>query len=335
MAFHIWNGTNGAWSTPGNWYPNGVPASGDVATITAGRVTVSGVDTSYRTILVDAIRGNVATELSLNGVSLGVGSNTYLVGYGNVASLTLNNAVTDGVLVDSYGPGEVVVPSGSYAVNRGWWAISSTTNSSLTTIAYGNFINAGAIESGSHASFALSMQMGEQNYGMYQVDPGGKMMFLSGGYTPATFDTMTNLGNIFVNGGLMYMAADVSQIYAGKTTIAGGGTLTLAGKYDGGTIEINAGTLNFIPTPTDPVPYSASELNSSIAFTGQSGEIDLGEAILSATYRPDTNDIQVMVPWKGDQAQAADFHLDGGPGSYSASNFDVNTQTGQIIYHKT
>src|SRR3954453_1839980 len=96
MAFHILNGTNGDWSTPGNWYPSGVPAPGDVASITSGRVTVSNADMSHRTIMVNAVHGNTVTDLSLNGVSLGLGSTTYLVGYGNVASLTLHNAITEG-----------------------------------------------------------------------------------------------------------------------------------------------------------------------------------------------------------------------------------------------
>jgi hypothetical protein len=334
MTFRIWNGLNGEWTTPTNWYPTGAPQPGDTVGITAGNVRMSGADTSRDTIFVDAFQGKTHTELTLKGDSLGYGSTTYLVGYGNVAFLTLNNAVTSGVVVDSYGSGEVDVPKGAYAVNFGWWAISSTTQSQIFTYARGNFINAGAIESGPHGDFSLYMPTDQQNYGVYQTDPGGRMMFLSGDGHPETFKTLTNFGNIFVNGGLTYMSTNVVQADAAKTTISGGGTLTLAGTYSGGTIEINSGTLNFIPDHNRPGPYSASELKSDIMFTGDGGKIDLGEAILSANYNPDTNDLVVLVPWKGGPgARAADFHLAGGAGAYSAANFDVDQKLGTITYH--
>lgn len=332
MTLRVWNGTNGSWSVAHNWHPGGVPGRGDVADITAGTVDINGVDTSYRTIVVDAVRGDITTGISVDNTSLGVGSTTSLIGAGNVAFLTLNNAVTDGTVTASRGPGEVVIPTGSTSVNRGWWAIASTTGSSITTIANGNFINAGAIESGSHGSFALAMTQNETNYGTYQVDPGGAMSFSSGNNTPATYNTIGNAGNLLVNGGVMYVGANIAQTSTGKLTITNNGDLTLTGKTGGGTIQINSGMLNFAPTQFAPGPIGASGLSTPIAFTGASGEIDMGEAILSATYRAATNDIQVMVPWEGGQVQAADFHLSG---AYTASEFTFDTSKGTIMFHHT
>jgi hypothetical protein len=332
MTMRIWNGTNGSWSVARNWHPGGVPGRGDVADITAGIVNINGVDTSYRTIVVDAVRGDIATGITVQNTSLGAGSNTQLIGAGNVAFITLKNAVTDGIIGAYNGPGEIIVPGATTAVNRGWWPIASTTGSSLTLIANGNFVNAGAIESGSHGSFAMAMTQDEVNYGLYQVDPGGAMSFSSGNNTPTTYNSLINVGNITVNGGTMYVGANIAQPDSGKITITNNGNLTLTGTTTGGTIQINSGMLNFAPTQFAPGPIGASNLGTPIAFTGDSGEIDLGEAILSATFRPDTNDLLVAVPWKGGQLYAADFHLSG---AYSASNFTVDAAKGAIMYHHT
>jgi hypothetical protein len=328
MALRIWNGSNGSWSTPGNWYPDGVPQPGDVVAITAGTVDANGVNTSKDVINVDAVRGDITTGLSIDNTSLGSGSTTYLNGTGNVAFLTLVNAVTDGIVIASNGPGEAVIPAGTQVVNRGWWGIASTLQSSLVVVARGQFINAGGIESGAHASFSLFMSQDQTNYGSFQVDPGGIMVFNSGSNTPSTFNTFTNAGNFVVNGGVMDFNANVEQTRTGVTTVTNYGVLSLAGKFDGGTIKINSGMLNFAPTQFTPGPTAASELTAPIQFTGKSGEIDLGEAV-TAAYRPDHNDILVMAPWKGGKVQAADFHL---LGSYTASDFTFGTN-GQIYYH--
>jgi hypothetical protein len=76
--------------------------------------------------------------------------------------------------------------------------------------------------------------------------------------------------------------------------------------------------------------YAASELKSTIGFTGQTGEIDLGEAV-KAAYRPSTNDILVTAPWKGGTVQVADFHL---VGHYTANEFTFGNN-GQIYFHHT
>ena len=169
MGLEIWNGSNGSWSTAGNWYPAKAPQPGDIVAITAGMVDANGVNTARDIININAIRADITTGLTIDNSSLGAGSTTNLVGQGQIAFLTLNNAVTDGTLASYYGPSEVIVPTGSYAVNRGWWAIASTTQSSLTTVANGQFINAGVIESGSHASYALLMTQNQTNWGTFQV----------------------------------------------------------------------------------------------------------------------------------------------------------------------
>jgi hypothetical protein len=334
MTMRVWNGTNGSWSTASNWSPAGVPGPGDVADITAGVVDANGVDLSRRKIVINAIRGDITTGLTVDNTSLGVGAGgiTYLNGIGNVAFLTLNNAVTDGVIVARQGPAEVYVNANQTAVNRGWWTIGSTTGSSITTYAYGQFINAGGIEASAHGSYTLSFEGDQVNYGNYQVDPGGGMTFYSGNHTPATYNWMGNFGALTVNGGTMWMGANVWQAGAGNITVTGNGVLTLTGETDGGTIQINSGMLTFAPTQFTPGPIGASKLNSNISFTGQSGEINLGEAIRSATYNAATNDIRVMVPWKGYQVQAADFHL---AGSYAANQFTYDLSKGLIDFHRT
>jgi hypothetical protein len=328
MARRIWNGTNGAWTTASNWYPSVLPTRGDSANITAGIVDANGVDTRGITIVIDAVRADITTELSVDNANLGVGSYTSLIGAGNVAFLMLNNANTNGVVVATQGPGEIIVNTDSNAGNHGWWGIASPTQSSLTLGVNGHFTNFGGIESGANGSFAMAMSQDQINYGSFQVDPGGGISFSSGDNTPSTFNTLINRGSLVVNGGAMYVGANVKQGGAGKTIVTNNGALTLAGKFDGGTIDIHSGMLNFAPAQFTPGPYTASEMTASIAFTGQTGEIDLGEAV-TATYRAATNDIQVMVPWEGGTVQAADFHL---VGSYTASEFSFGSN-GQIYFN--
>jgi autotransporter-associated beta strand protein len=172
----------------------------------------------------------------------------------------------------------------------------------------------------------------QTNYGNYQVDPGGAMSFLRRNNTPSTYNWLSNAGALTVNGGTMWMGANVWQAGAGHITVTGNGVLTLTGTTDGGTIQINSGMLNFAPTQFAPGPVGASNLKSSISFTGQTGEINLGEAIQSATYDATGNDIKVMVPWKGNHVQAADFHL---AGSYAANQFTYDLSKGLIDFHRT
>ncbi|WP_424813370.1 hypothetical protein [Roseococcus sp. YIM B11640] len=59
-----WNGTEGAWSEPGNWIPAGVPAAGDSVTIQSGVVHVSALTLDGLTIqLGSSDAGNPATMI--------------------------------------------------------------------------------------------------------------------------------------------------------------------------------------------------------------------------------------------------------------------------------
>src|SRR4051794_141808 len=69
MTLQVWNGTNGSWATASNWHPAGVPGPGDVADITSGVVDINGADTSRRTIVVNAVRGDITTGLTVDNTS--------------------------------------------------------------------------------------------------------------------------------------------------------------------------------------------------------------------------------------------------------------------------
>jgi hypothetical protein len=248
----------------------------------------------------------------------------------NGAYLILNNSNVYGTLVATQGGGQITVPAESNASNHGWWGIASQTHSEIVLKADGTFSNYGAIEVGKNGTFTLSTANDVSNYGYIQTDPGSRMYVFSGGQMPPTYTTLTNAGKITVNGGLVDMGADVQQVSRGKTTITNNGTLQLDGKFDGGTIDIHKGMLTFQQTPAfqSPGPLAASELTADIEFTGKTGEIDLGRAVIAA-YRPETNDILVTAPWEGGQVPAADFKL---TGHYSAHDFTFG-DNGQIYYH--
>jgi hypothetical protein len=327
VGLRIWNGTNGSWSTPGNWYRNGVPQPGDTVAITAGQVDANGVSTANDIISVDAIRSDIQTGLSIDNTSLGGGSTTNLIGFNNTAHLTLNNAVTDGTLVAGHGPADVTIPSGTDTVNRGTWNISSTSQSSLTTIANGSFLNAGVIESGSNAAYTLSTTQDQTNYGTFKVDSGGTMTLSFGDSTSSTLNILTNAGKLIADGGIMNIDANVQQTVTGTTEITDGGTLTLSDGYSGGTIQIDSGKLAFAPSQFVSGSSAASGMQATIDFTGSDGEIDLGQAV-AAAYQPSTNDILVTGS-EGSAAPIADIHL---VGSYDPSNFAFGSN-GEIYYH--
>src|SRR3954467_2289665 len=118
MARRIWNGSNGSWSTPSNWSPNGVPQRGDLVFIMGGKVDANGVNLKGESITIDAVSANAMTSLSIENSDFGPGNYTSLI---NGAYLILNNSNVYGTLVATQGGGQITVPAESVASNHGWW----------------------------------------------------------------------------------------------------------------------------------------------------------------------------------------------------------------------
>jgi hypothetical protein len=68
MTNYTWNGTNGDWSTAGDWSPNGTPGAVDTATVNGGSVDVSLIDFEQ----VSALTVNAGASMTIEG-SLEVG----------------------------------------------------------------------------------------------------------------------------------------------------------------------------------------------------------------------------------------------------------------------
>lgn len=93
MTNYAWNGTNGDWSTAGNWSPNGTPAAVDTAIVNSGSVDVSSIDF----VKVSALTVNAGASMTIEGV-LEVGG-THLNMVPNILSATGTISVNGGALI--------------------------------------------------------------------------------------------------------------------------------------------------------------------------------------------------------------------------------------------
>jgi hypothetical protein len=177
-----------------------------------------------------------------------------------------------------------------------------------------------------HLIFGQGQPQAITNVGTIEATSGGLIQLASSGSGGSFTGTVINDGQINAAGGTIAIAAQVTQSASGVMTISANGTLTLAGKTDGGTIIIQSGMLNFAPTQFAPGPYAASTLSTPVAFTGTSGSLNFGQPI-SEVYRAAQNDLLVTAPGKGGAVAVADIHL---LGAYTAADFSV--QGTQILY---
>ena len=143
------------------------------------------------------------------------------------------------------------------------------------------------------------------------------------------YSKFTNGGTVDVAGGTMAIDENVQQGTHGLTKIEQGGTLTLSGSTDGGSIDIDSGKLAFAPTQFAPYPMAGSYLHSGVRLEGDD-VIEFGTTpVKDAVYRAATNDLLVSVPFKGGIVYAADIHL---IGHYSQSQFSVSGS--DVIFHE-
>jgi len=111
MTNYTWNGTNGDWSTAGDWSPNGTPGVVDTATVNGGSVDVSSVDFVGASALTVNAGGSMTIEgqLEIGAAHLNMVPNTLTAigpitvnGGGLIAGGFLTSA-TGTIILSNYG----------------------------------------------------------------------------------------------------------------------------------------------------------------------------------------------------------------------------------------
>ena len=157
MTNRTWNGASADFTTAADWLPNGVPQSGDVATISAGTVFVNGLTLSgLQTIvqsgasaggtlqLVDATNaaGSAITISNPNTYGTGVAPSLIIQGrVVNSGSMTLNGTVSNiSFLTDANGVAGSLVNTGTITISGASPQINTAGNTTAV------FENDGSIQ---------------------------------------------------------------------------------------------------------------------------------------------------------------------------------------------
>jgi hypothetical protein len=116
MADKIWIGTDGVWTTAGNWSPSGVPASSDDVYIVSGSDDITGSDQSAvtlgRLVVGQQFTGSIGTngtKLQINATNFdysGTGPSTYIEG--TFATLTVQNTSTEATALNLSGDSDTI-----------------------------------------------------------------------------------------------------------------------------------------------------------------------------------------------------------------------------------
>lgn len=344
MAVEFWGGAGnhgqfagtGDWSTASNWIPSQVPASGDLAIDQGGYIVATNVGIVDTTVWLYA-NEYVPAGLTLDGSSLGPGSLLLTNADNSLTGIALKNSALEGSIFAGSGATSMGVDPNSSAVNYGWIGIADNTgDASISLEDHGSFGNSGGIEAGVNGTFSLAFGGDPDttqyvwNTGYMTADPGGRVALYSNGETAsgtAYTGTLLNTGSVNANGGSVEIDANVVQAPNASIDVTNGGSLTLSGAVDDGTIQITSGMLSFRGNWTGPGPFASAHFDSTLAFTGSSATLDFGETVSAIDFLPSLNRLEVAFPWEGNYAYDAYLNLSG---SYTASDFTVSGH--QVIY---
>lgn len=190
-------------------------------------------------------------------------------------------------------------------------------NNNYTTMQWGTplgsaetFTNNGEISTGSHSALTL---IGNNTLG--------------GAYIYNNY--LVNNGSISARGGgtTIEIAAPVRQSDSGHIDISYGGRLILDSASDGGTINLNYGTLGLAGGGMSFVPTGAAGMHSAVALLGASDSFQFSTALTLADVLTQNSDGTYELTVAGSApdfgpVKVADIHLVGG--SYHDSQFQVS-----------
>jgi hypothetical protein len=317
----------GDWSTAANWTPADVPQNGDTMVDQGGDIIATNVGLVSGEVLLNYEQA-VPVGLTLDGSSLGPSTYTVLDSPQGVTQMVLENSNLQGIIFADNGATDMTVAQNKAAVNWGWVGIANQSgHASIVQQTYGNFGNAGDVIAGQNGQYNLFFDAFPSAYtwntGLIQAGQGGSVLLQS----EASSAQFLNLGVLDADGGSVDAQTNILQSQSGVISVTNGGTLTLSGATDGGTIKIDSGMLDFGGTgPDGPNPYGAWNFNSTVDFTGPSATLDFGENI-SATYQAGSNDLQVSLPYAGGTVE----HQIQLAGAYTANEFTVSGS--QILFN--
>lgn len=241
MATKTWNGTDGAFTTNGNWSDGAAPATGDIALINGGTVSYAGYLPASLTI--DVTGTGPSPTLALTGATI---------------------LASDHIMVNSQGPDTTLAFAGT-DVNLGSLTFTgSRPNLTLAPTAGTSFDNRGGL-SVSGSGFALNSFGG----GTYYND--GIMSFHNTGTTVQSdviFDDILGTGTQLLNGGVSLQES--GMVSAGQTINfqTGANTLQL------NALDRFAGTIQGFGAGDDLIGLTASWTNVAYQATSGGGQLN-------------------------------------------------------------
>jgi fibronectin-binding autotransporter adhesin len=242
-AANMWIGVaSGNWTDPLNW-SDGVPTADDDVTINPAGVLTITIPSGAQ----------VASSLSMPGdeiLQIAGGSLT-LTSASSVSNLTFSGGTLNA------GPRLALAGTGTFsgeATISGFLRIDGTFSITGTPNLTGTIENAGIITNSGRLDFSGSGRLDNLLGGVFEVNQAGTGDFASGGAAPGFFNAGTFRLNL---GGTASTSADFNNL-------------------PGGTIELDAGSLNFSSSIWQGANLQIGT-GAQIAFTG-------GEILLSGTF---------------------------------------------------
>lgn len=337
MSVKRWTGGGGNWSDPANWSDLTVPALGDLVIDQTGQILINDL-TVNDTFLLYADPGT-SVGLTLIATTLGVASTLETNAGGGQIGLYFANSALQGALLAESGTTVVTIVAGTGAINYGTMATSSNGPAGIAVIDNPGalFENPGVIETAMFGSISIAFGQDSGavqtmvNQGTIEADAGGVLAIGSAVYGATTSGEVMNTGLIKANAGSVTIDTAVVQGPNGHLTIAYDGEMTVAGKVDGGTVEIQSGMLQFAASPAfgSPGPVAASLFNAVVAFTGTTGAIGFGDTPIAEAFNAAAD--QVIITVAGTSTQIATIQLDSSR-AYAAQDFSAVGSTLQYFH---
>ena len=279
-------------------------------------------------------------------------NNGVLAAQGGIANAILNISLSDGSALTNTGTINALAASriptfGTVAITGG--STSSFSNQGLIAVGQGtldvdlksDWTNAGSVVIGSGGNAAL--QFGDYgatrhlvNTGVIEVNGNAHVQIAAPRAYETYFGSVQNDGTLSANGGTLEVAAPLQQNDAGAIDITGGGTVTLDGAADGGSIQITDGMLAFGGgSRVTYGPTAARAFNATLSFIGNTGTLQFGENNVTEVFQAVADSQAELLVYtnyfSGDHRPLADIHL---AGRYTADEFSASGSTVNFVAHQ-
>jgi len=311
-AMVSWNAdTSGDWSTGANWSSDNVPGPNDdviINRLVPITVTIDAGDQS-----VHSLQSNANATIDLSAPSLTVAATSQIDG-----SFTVSGASVSGPLTST---GSLTWGGGS---------LSGLTNKGTLTIAAsgytGGLDNFGTIvETGAPLKIGAGATVTNEAGGLFDIQgSGAEVLGDINGDTPSP--------STFINDGLLRRSVS-SNTASLAPRLSNGGNGDLTFENDGGTIDVETGTLVLSP---DSLTNTGSFTVASGAILDIMGTVNY-QPILSGTFTATGGgSVQFIGDGSGSDginANGATFDFPAGMATLASSSFIGGTNTGDLVWN--